>query len=248
MAILTAVSDYLIWLLICTSRLFSDVDIFFWCDASLRVWVKGTAWKISVLWTSAQFWIFFFSHHAWETSWGQFFFFFFKPATPGTLEKTLMLGKIEGGRRRGDRGWDGWMASPTRWTWVWASSGSRWWTGRPGVLRSMGSQRVGHEWATGPQHSLWVAAKGSRKAASFVPAPPAPQAMSVLDISVPVLSTAVERARRDPQGLSLNCPSPLPRVPRTHHSFLEHHSAGGLVTHGGARWPLGRRLEVGTPA
>ena len=46
------------------------------------------------------------------------------------------------------RGWDGWMASPTRWTWVWVNSGSWWWTGRPGVLRFMGSQRVGHNWAT----------------------------------------------------------------------------------------------------
>ena len=47
-----------------------------------------------------------------------------------------------------DRGWDGWMASPTRWTWVWLNSGSWWWTRRPGVLRFMGSQRVRHEWAT----------------------------------------------------------------------------------------------------
>ena len=47
-----------------------------------------------------------------------------------------------------DRGWDGWMASPTRWTWVWLNSGSWWWTGRPGVLRFMGSQRGGHDWAT----------------------------------------------------------------------------------------------------
>ena len=46
-----------------------------------------------------------------------------------------------------DRGWDGWMASPTWWTWVWVSSRSWWWTGRPGVLRFMGSQRVGHDWA-----------------------------------------------------------------------------------------------------
>ena len=54
-----------------------------------------------------------------------------------------------GGRRRGDdRGWDGWMASPTWWTWVWVNSGSWWWTGRPGVLRFMGSQRVRHDWAT----------------------------------------------------------------------------------------------------
>ena len=47
-----------------------------------------------------------------------------------------------------DRGWDGWMASRTRWTWVWVNSRSWWWTGRPCVLRFMGSQRVGHDWAT----------------------------------------------------------------------------------------------------
>ena len=43
-----------------------------------------------------------------------------------------------------DRGWDGWMALMTWWTWVWASSGSWWWTGKPGMLQSMGLQRVGH--------------------------------------------------------------------------------------------------------
>ena len=47
-----------------------------------------------------------------------------------------------------DRGWDGWMASLTGWTWVWVNSRSWWWTGRPGVLWFMGSQRVGHDWAT----------------------------------------------------------------------------------------------------
>ena len=46
------------------------------------------------------------------------------------------------------RGWDGWMASLTRWTWVWVNSGSWWWTGKPGVLQFMGSQRVGHDWVT----------------------------------------------------------------------------------------------------
>ena len=57
-----------------------------------------------------------------------------------SLEKTLMLGGI-GGRRKGDdRGWDGWMASPTRRTWVWVNFGRWWWTGRPGMLRFMGSQ------------------------------------------------------------------------------------------------------------
>ena len=47
-----------------------------------------------------------------------------------------------------DRGWDGWVASLTRWTWIWVNSGSWWWTGRPGVLRFMGLQRVGHDRAT----------------------------------------------------------------------------------------------------
>ena len=47
-----------------------------------------------------------------------------------------------------DRGWDGWMASPTQWTWVWVNSGSWWWTGRPAVLWFMGSQRIRHNWAT----------------------------------------------------------------------------------------------------
>ena len=64
------------------------------------------------------------------------------------LEKTMMLRKIEGSRRRDRRGWDGWMISPTQWTWVWVHSRSWWWTGRPGVLQSMGSQRVRHDWAT----------------------------------------------------------------------------------------------------
>ena len=54
------------------------------------------------------------------------------------FEKTLMLGKIEGGRRGDDREWDGWMASLTQWTWVWVNSRSWWWTGRPGVLQYLG--------------------------------------------------------------------------------------------------------------
>ena len=63
------------------------------------------------------------------------------------IGKTLMLGGIGGRRRRDDRGWDGWMASPTLWTWVWVNSWSWWLTGRPGVLRFMGSQRIVHDWA-----------------------------------------------------------------------------------------------------
>ena len=52
------------------------------------------------------------------------------------------------GGKGDNRGWDGWMASPTRWMWVWVNSGSWWWTGRPGMLQFMGSQRVGHDWVT----------------------------------------------------------------------------------------------------
>ena len=56
--------------------------------------------------------------------------------------------RLKAGGEVDDRGWDGWMASPTRWTWVWVNSGNWWWTGRPGVLQFMGLQRVGHDWAT----------------------------------------------------------------------------------------------------
>ena len=65
-----------------------------------------------------------------------------------SLEKTLMLGGIGAGGEGDDRGWDGWMALPTQWTWVWVNSGGWWWTGRPGVLWFMGWQRVEHNWAT----------------------------------------------------------------------------------------------------
>ena len=63
-------------------------------------------------------------------------------------EKAWGWERLGAGREVGDRGWDGWMASPTQWTWVWASSGSWWRIGKPGVLQSMGSQRVRHDWAT----------------------------------------------------------------------------------------------------
>ena len=57
-----------------------------------------------------------------------------------SLGKTLMLGKTKGRGRRGHRGWENWMASPTQWTCVWANSGRWWRTGKPGMLQSMGSQ------------------------------------------------------------------------------------------------------------
>ena len=63
-----------------------------------------------------------------------------------SLEKILVLGKIEGRRRRGRQ--NEMVGSLTGWIWFWASSGSWWWIGKPGVLQSMGLQRVGHNWAT----------------------------------------------------------------------------------------------------
>ena len=65
-----------------------------------------------------------------------------------SLEKTLMLGKIEGRRKRGWTGWYGWMASLRQWTWLWANSRRYWRTGKPVVLQSMGLQRVRPDWAT----------------------------------------------------------------------------------------------------
>ena len=56
--------------------------------------------------------------------------------------------RLKAGGEGDDRGWDGWMASPTQRTWIWVNSSSWWWTGRPGGLQSMGSQRVRHDWAT----------------------------------------------------------------------------------------------------
>ena len=66
-------------------------------------------------------------------------------------------GKDWGKEEKGmTRGWDGWMASSTQWTWVWANSKRWWWTGKPGMLQSVGSQRVGHNWATEQQQSKYM--------------------------------------------------------------------------------------------
>ena len=66
-----------------------------------------------------------------------------------SLKRPWCCERSKAGAEGDDRGWDGWIASPTQWTWVWVNSGSWWWTGRPGVLQSMGSQRV---WQT----CIWV--------------------------------------------------------------------------------------------
>ena len=65
-----------------------------------------------------------------------------------SLKRPWCWERLRAGEEGDDRGWDGWMASQTQWTWVWVDSGSWWWSGKPGVLQSMGSQRVGYDWAT----------------------------------------------------------------------------------------------------
>ena len=64
------------------------------------------------------------------------------------LKRPRRWERLRAGGEGDDRGWDGWMASSIQWTWIWVNSGSWWWTGRPGVLRFMGLQRVGHDWVT----------------------------------------------------------------------------------------------------
>ena len=64
------------------------------------------------------------------------------------LKRPWCWERLKVGREGDDRGWDGWMASLTQWTWVWVNSRNWWWTGRPGVLQSMGSEKVGQDWAT----------------------------------------------------------------------------------------------------
>ena len=70
--------------------------------------------------------------------------------------------RLKAGGEGDDRGWDGWMASPTEWTWVWVSSGSWWWTGRSGVLQSMGLQKVRHNWVTELNHLIQVRMASSK--------------------------------------------------------------------------------------
>ena len=74
-----------------------------------------------------------------------------------SLKRSWCWVRLKEGREGDNRGWDGWKASLTRWTWVWVNSGSWWWTGKLGVLQSMGSQRVEHNWATELNWTLSIA-------------------------------------------------------------------------------------------
>ena len=64
--------------------------------------------------------------------------------------------RLKAGGGGDDRGWNGWIASPTQWRWVWASSGSWWWTGKPDMIQSIGWKRVRHNWATELNLPIWI--------------------------------------------------------------------------------------------
>ena len=80
-----------------------------------------------------------------------------------SLERPWCWERVKAGGEGDRRGWDGWMASPTWWTWVWSSSGSWWWTGKPSVLLSMVLQIVGQDWVTEPNWTDWEKEAHSRR-------------------------------------------------------------------------------------
>ena len=88
-----------------------------------------------------------------------------------SLEKILMFRKIEGRMRGEDREWNGWMASPTQWTWVWVASDSWWWTGRPGMLQSMELQRIRQDWVTKLNSEQKASSSWQPSTGSFPPHP-----------------------------------------------------------------------------
>ena len=125
--------------------------------------LPGTAHQVGVLsfmqeriqeWaTVKEEWVYLIPHHIAKCSLRQMlkmklWYFGHLAWRPDSLDKTLMLGKTGEGD---DRGWDGWMASLTQWTWVWANSGWKWRTGKPGMLESTGWQRIGHDLGTEEQ-------------------------------------------------------------------------------------------------
>ena len=145
--------------------------------------------------------------------------------------------RLKAGGEGNDSGWDGWMASPTQWTWVWVNSGSWWCARKPGMLQSMGSQRVGHDWVTELNRALLCplrrgeAAPGelgsgiwtSSRALWSTPFPAA----------TPALCPHVPCVHLDPGGLSLLSPLlPAPCVCLECHYALvrEPHGRAALIT------------------
>ena len=104
------------------------------------------------------------------------------------LKRAWCWERLRAGGEGDDRGWDGWMASPTKWTWVWEGLGSWWWTGSSGMLRFMGSQNVGYDGATELNWgTIFTMCKGPRRIVHALAAPenlsPFPQAL--INLSAP---------------------------------------------------------------
>ena len=126
-----APKNWCFWTVVLEKTLESPLD----CKEIQPVHSKGDRSVLSVHWKD---WCWSWNSHTLATSCEEL-----------THWKKLSSWKRLGAGGEGDnRGWDGWMASPTQWMWVWVNSGSWWWTGRPGVLQFMGLHRVGHDWAT----------------------------------------------------------------------------------------------------
>ena len=85
--------------------------------------------------------------YSWCWSWNSNTFATWWEELTHLIQRFWCWEKLKAGGEGDDKGWDGWMVSLTQWTWVWVISGSWWWTGRPGVGQSIGSQRVRHDWA-----------------------------------------------------------------------------------------------------
>jgi len=104
--------------------------------------------------------------------------------------------RLKVGGEGDDKGWDGWMVSPTQWTWIWVNSGSWWWTGRPGVLQSTRSQRAGHNWMTELNWTTWECSHTLNSSLPFsLKTPTHPSVSAQVALSLGRLSTVVRSLR-----------------------------------------------------
>ena len=109
-----------------------------WESLGLQGDPTSPSWRRSVLSVHWKDWCWSWNSNTLATSWEEL----------TCWKRPWYLKGLGAGGEGDNRGWDGWMESLTRWAWVWVNSRSWWWTGRPGMLWFMGSQRVGHDWAT----------------------------------------------------------------------------------------------------
>ena len=124
-----ALTDWCFWTMVFEKTLESPLD----CKEIQLVHPKRNQSWIFIGRTMLKLKLQYFGHLMWRTD---------------SFGKTLMWDRLKAGREGDNRGWDGWMASPMQWTWVWVGSGSWWLTGKPVMLQSTGSRRVGHNWVT----------------------------------------------------------------------------------------------------